>query len=1098
MKTRFVGELKYILVIAVMGLALSLKAQEVRLCMPSSHSSGLTFACFSPDGRKVLTTSDDHTARIWDVATGKMFHKLSGHNDVVTRGDFSPDGQKVLTVGWEGQVRVWNVRTGVEIFATDSLGSIINNAAFDPSGSGDFFFACESAAYLCDGTTGKTRFQLEGHRAGILEAGYSPDGKFLLTMADDSTIILWNTSNGKLINTFSAGGFRPTHTGFCQDGDMVWATDWVGRHRLWDCKTGAFRYELDKGSIKMSNHDHPLIIHQLDSTCTMRNLADGNVLRTFKATHSDLSPDGHMIALSQKDHINIIGTHDFDTIASLSSNNKTPQSISFSPDGARLIVIINDSLEELWDVHSGTLLRNLDFHKSTYCDIDYSPGSNYMLTYSYETPARIWDLHYGVNLHTLGGHSTIVNEVHYSPDMKYIVSACSDNKARVWDAHEGRLCFSLMGHSDMVLDAQFSPDGKTIITSSLDKTVQLWDSGDGRKTGSVGDDEEGWPLFKIAPDSNAVLISFSDFVDYQNCLVLADLKNAAERKRNCLNADKIYAIEFSPDHKYFATASKDWTAGIWDADRLTPTHTLKGHEYRVNDVAFSPDSKHLATAGQDQNIMIWKVENGKREKAISTGAGFVNSIEYSPNGEYVVSANDSGTVVVWDVNTGKAAHTLTGHQDRVMTIGYSPDGKMLLSSSRDNTAILWDAVNFKQLFRLDAKSGMITSAHFSPDGSRVITSYDDGSFVIWKVSDGTMMVRIFGFDERSWVAITSDNYYYGSKDACKYLYWIINNDKIFTFEQFDLQYNRPDIVLQRIGVTDTNLINAYKRAYFKRLKKMHFEESMFSPDFHMPSLEIQNGASLPLTTGESTVTLQISAKDSLFRLDRLNIWVNDVPLYGSTGIDLRSDESHSVVKNVPVTLSRGVNRIQVSVLNEKGVESTKESLWITSEPKLSAPSCLYFIGLGVSHYRDPNFDLSYAVKDGRDMAASFSGIVKDSSSGKTTEPFIDKVIIDTLFNESVTRGNIMALRQKLMSTSVNDRVVIFIAGHGLLDTNNDFYYATWDMDFADPAKRGVLYEDLESLLDGIPARKKLLLMDACHSGELDKEAPLNKDRKSVV
>jgi hypothetical protein len=65
--------------------------------------------------------------------------------------------------------------------------------------------------------------------------------------------------------------------------------------------------------------------------------------------------------------------------------------------------------------------------------------------------------------------------------------------------------------------------------------------------------------------------------------------------------------------------------------------------------------------------------------------------------------------------------------------------------------------------------------------------------------------------------------------------------------------------------------------------------------------------------------------------------------------------------------------------------------------------------------------------------------------------------------------------------------MIFIAGHGVLDANLDYYFATYDMDFQQPQERGLAYEDLESLLDGIKPLKKTLMIDACHSGEIDKD-----------
>src|SRR5690606_2009089 len=51
----------------------------------------------------------------------------------------------------------------------------------------------------------------------------------------------------------------------------------------------------------------------------------------------------------------------------------------------------------------------------------------------------------------------------------------------------------------------------------------------------------------------------------------------------------------------------------------------------------------------------------------------------------------------------------------------------------------------------------------------------------------------------------------------------------------------------------------------------------------------------------------------------------------------------------------------------------------------------------------------------------------------------------------------------------------------------NYYLASYDMDFKSPGEKGIPYEVFEDILDEIPARKKLILIDACHSGEIDKE-----------
>jgi WD40 repeat protein len=66
-------------------------------------------AAFSPDGRRIVTTSTDKTARIWDVATGSEIKVLRGHESSVTSATFSPDGTRIVTASEDGTARIWDV-----------------------------------------------------------------------------------------------------------------------------------------------------------------------------------------------------------------------------------------------------------------------------------------------------------------------------------------------------------------------------------------------------------------------------------------------------------------------------------------------------------------------------------------------------------------------------------------------------------------------------------------------------------------------------------------------------------------------------------------------------------------------------------------------------------------------------------------------------------------------------------------------------------------------------------------------------------------------------------------------------------------------------
>jgi uncharacterized caspase-like protein len=99
------------------------------------------------------------------------------------------------------------------------------------------------------------------------------------------------------------------------------------------------------------------------------------------------------------------------------------------------------------------------------------------------------------------------------------------------------------------------------------------------------------------------------------------------------------------------------------------------------------------------------------------------------------------------------------------------------------------------------------------------------------------------------------------------------------------------------------------------------------------------------------------------------------------------------------------------------------------------------------------------------------------------------VIFDTLFNKKATKENFFKIKKQLLNSKPDDEVVVFVSGHGLLNKDLDFYFATYDIDFSNPEKKGISFDDMEHLLDSIPARKKLMMMDACHSGEVDKAEP---------
>lgn len=310
---------------------------------------------------------------------------------------------------------------------------------------------------------------------------------------------------------------------------------------------------------------------------------------------------------------------------------------------------------------------------------------------------------------------------------------------------------------------------------------------------------------------------------------------------------------------------------------------------------------------------------------------------------------------------------------------------------------------------------------------------------------------------------------------------LVREGKAYPFTQFDLQLNRPDVILETLGAKQS-LVEAAAILRSRRLARAGFEEGDLAEVEELPRVELVED--LPLVVESNSLTVSVRAACPTSHLDRLQVYSNGVPVLGQDGKDLSGESSPEWEGQVAVPLLVGENEIEISVRNTKGVESLAETLRVVSEA--TTDSTLYVVTLGVSEYQDSRYDLNVAAKDARDVATFFenrpeTGIWKDA-----------KVLC--LTDESVTREALASIRSFLAEAKPQDLALLFAAGHGLLDKDYRYFFATWEMDFENPGTAGGLeFEEIESVLGDCRALRKLGLIDSCHAGELDEDSRLELD-----
>ena len=405
------------------------------------HASDVTSASCSPDGRHIVTSSDDETAIIWDAETGEQECVLRGHTDRVTSASYSPDGRHIVTSSNDSTAIIWDAETGEQECA------------------------------------------LRGHTDWLLtSASYSPDGRHIVTSSDDGTAIIWDVGPGKFDGVLvSPGGRNYISVPYSPDSRHLVILAW-NTAIIWDAETGEREIILRGHSLLLTSASYSpdgrhIVTSSNDGTAIIWDAETGEqecVLRghTDRVASASYSPDGRHIVTSSDDSTAIIW--DAETGKQecvLRGHDGAVRSAVYSPDGHHIVTSSNDSTAIIWEAETGKQECELRGHDGAVRSAVYSPDGHHILTLSEDSTVIIWDAETGKQECVL--RVSYVNSAAYSPDGHHIVTSSGDGTAIIWDAETGKQeC--VLRHDGAVRSATYSPDGRQIMTLVTNNRVRIW------------------------------------------------------------------------------------------------------------------------------------------------------------------------------------------------------------------------------------------------------------------------------------------------------------------------------------------------------------------------------------------------------------------------------------------------------------------------------------------------------------------------------------------------------------------------------------------------------------------------------------------------
>ena len=527
------------------------------LMEPLHHLSEVYGASFSADGSRILTASDDKTARIWDAKTGEPGEQLS-HEGRVYAASFSADGARILTASTDKTVRIWDAKTG-EPGEQLSHEGWVYAASLSEHGARVVTVSDDNKARIWDVNTRKQVGEELSHKGWVYAARFSADGARIVTLSTDKTARIWDANTGKPGKQLRHED-RVNAARFSADGVRIVTLLDDNTARIWDANTGKpvgeeMRHKATVNAASFSRDGARIVTVSNDNAAW---IWDAN---TGKQVGEPLRHEAEVYAAS------------------------------FSWDGTRIVTASDDNTARIWDANTGKQVGEPLRHEAEVYAASFSADGARIVTASGDKTVRIWDANMGLKLGITLRHDNRVNALSFNADGTRVVTASAEKTAWIWDAKTGQRVGEPLRH-EAALDAaaSFGADGARLVTFSDDKATRAWDANTGQQMDKPPRHEGRVYAASFSMDGTRIVTLSTD-----KAARIWDANTGQQVGGPLRHELRVNAASFSADGARIVTASTDKTARIWDVNTGQQVGEPLRHEGRVNAASFSMDGTRILT-----------------------------------------------------------------------------------------------------------------------------------------------------------------------------------------------------------------------------------------------------------------------------------------------------------------------------------------------------------------------------------------------------------------------------------------------------------------------------------------------------------------------
>lgn len=595
---------------AHLGLMVARQSGSVPLISIAAHAATATAVRFFPDGERMASSSEDGTARIWEVSTGRNLLTFKAHSDQVWSLAISPDGQRVATGSSDGTLKVWDPTTGSVLHTFSDHKSRVGALVFSPDGALLYSGGEDNMIRAWDLKSGQAVFVLAGHEGRVRGLALNRNGKTLASVGGDFTLRLWDLTKRQQLRKMDdmAALFAVR---FIMNDTAVVATGQEGDLTTWSLDGQLLEWVDANRSVisDLALHGDLLVSAGWDARTRIFGMPKQEPLGDIETDGArvlcvDISPKGRFLV--NGDSNGTLRVFDLEAAARRPIRRRVflPVTVEFTRDG-RLAATWHEEPHQLvvWDVQTRKALRRLPLPAQAQ-RAAFAPRSYNVAAGLKDDSGLLWNFETG---------SVRVWKTENTP-------ACvrfSEDEKRIWIGAQGALAaYDLPDLKPQVMFRDYSAlrlatsrDGRYLATAGRGGDLGLWDA---RSNKIVQWYKLGGTLTSVAfsPDGSRLVagsaIHGAKLIDTVTGNTMSLTKGLASQ---------VFGIDISPDGELMVSGGSDRTVRLWNARDGAELRVLPDSSYNISNTAFSDDGRIFVGTGNGA-FDVWDPKIGPKFEAL--------------------------------------------------------------------------------------------------------------------------------------------------------------------------------------------------------------------------------------------------------------------------------------------------------------------------------------------------------------------------------------------------------------------------------------------------------------------------------------------------